>query len=99
MEAENEIAEVRLANRGGDHRVDQVAHQRRHNLVECRADDDRNRQVHDVSAQDEIAKSFHHFLSPFPVWMQRTTAAAPLFLWAGWAKPKSPAARCRQMQM
>src|SRR5271166_2195432 len=53
-------AEVRFAHCGRNQRVQYVAHQRRDDGVEGRAENDGNGQVYDVSTQNEIAKSPEH---------------------------------------
>ena len=57
---QNDAAEIGLAERGGDQRVENVTHQGCDNGVERGAQNDSDSKVHDVSAQNKISKSFQH---------------------------------------
>src|ERR1700744_993662 len=57
---EGDVGKIRLAHSGGDQRVHDVAHEGRDDSRERGADNDRNRQIHHISAQNEITKTLQH---------------------------------------
>src|SRR5579859_1418893 len=60
MEFEDQIAEVRLADDGREQRVQDVANQRGDDGAEGRAQNDRDGQVDDVAAKNEVPESLEH---------------------------------------
>jgi hypothetical protein len=52
--------EIDTAREDRDDRIDQIAHKRRDDRRESRADDDAHRHVHDIAARDEIPELADH---------------------------------------
>lgn len=56
----DDVTEVGLANGGADEGIDDVSHKRANNLTEGAADNDGDGEVHHISTQNKIPKSFKH---------------------------------------
>jgi hypothetical protein len=56
--------EIDTAREDRDDRIDQIAHKRRDDRRESRADDDAHGHVHDIAARDEVPELVDHFCPP-----------------------------------
>ena len=56
----DEVAEVWLTDKGTKQGINNLFSQCGHNTGERGTDDDSDSKVHDVAAQDEVAKAFKH---------------------------------------
>jgi hypothetical protein len=59
VDGEGEVAEVGLAADGRDQRGDQVCHQGGHQGCEREADDDRDGEVDEIAAEQELLEAAH----------------------------------------
>lgn len=58
---DDDVAEVWLADGGGDEGIEDIAHQGCDDGIEGRADDDGDSQIDNVAAQNKVSKTFEHF--------------------------------------
>ena len=62
VDVTDQVVEVGFADDGAEQGIDDVGRERRDDAGEGRADDHGDGEIHDVAAQDEVAKSLEHVL-------------------------------------